>query len=136
MGIIILSLRPEFWERHLPAMQERGFQVHRLSAYEEAAETIRLEKNGAARIRLVVIDLPYNWGILRKSVVNVVRMDDKINVALVTSLPEAAVLEEVKGLGLMLAMPQHPSDDVVKLLLNNLQNVISGKRVIVRDTLE
>lgn len=135
MSIAILSFRQDYWDQHIPAIQERGFQAHRPTSYEELAGIISREAAGSAPVKLVVIDLPYNWDTLRKSVVRVLRMDGKINVAMVSGLQEDEAREEFKGLGLMLSMPQHPSRNVVTLLLNNLRDVLAGRRVIQRDPL-
>ncbi|MDL2306875.1 hypothetical protein LJC48_02425 [Desulfovibrio sp. OttesenSCG-928-C06] len=136
MSVAILSFRQELWDNHVPAIEERGFRLHRPVSYEDVATIIEREKNGAAPVKLVVIDLPYNWDTLRKSVVRILNMDRQVNVALVTSLKPDEVYEETKGLGLLLAMPTNPSVPVVTLLLNNLQAVMSGKRVITREAIE
>ena len=119
--IVILSARPEFWQQHLPAMRERGFAVLTATAPEQVEALAGPAATG--RLRLAVVDLPYDFNSLGQSIRRIQAIQPGLPVAVISSLEGAELKEALAGQQVFLALPRTPGDLDIKLLLNKLQSL-------------
>jgi DNA-binding response OmpR family regulator len=116
MNIIIISARPDFWQNLTPAMQERGFAAILATSFDEAMASMRLNQ-----VKLVIIDLLYNFESIRSSVAAIEAANSRVKIAVVNNLRKNDFKDATAKLhNVLMSIPVNPRLNDINVLLNTL----------------
>ena len=116
MDMLCITSRPDLWEAFQPVLTRRGVSLRTVPSLDEALPQLR-----AAAPALVVLDLGLEAPALRAAVIEVLKINAMIHTAAVSTMAEDVFHDAVEGLGMLMSLPEKPSEQDVERLLDALQ---------------